>query len=182
MKERERMKDILTVKELPAFQKPELYPVLDEFFRSYLVERDIEKTLAFVTEDVYSIGTGENEVAVGREQLEGLLRMEIEAMPEPIAYQILEYREKPEGEDAGTCFCQVRTTPERDLESWYFIRLVFLPPSGEWRADGWRVPCTCRRPAGRRKERSSSPCASCPGRRPGSTSEPRSFSWTLCVE
>ena len=106
------MKDILTVKELPAFQKPELYPVLDEFFRSYLVERDIEKTLAFVTEDVYSIGTGENEVAVGREQLEGLLRMEIEAMPEPIAYQILEYREKPEGEDAGTCFCQVRTTPE----------------------------------------------------------------------
>lgn len=77
------MKDILTVKELPAFEKPELYPVLDEFFRSYLVERDIEKTLAFVTEDVYSIGTGENEVAVGREQLEGLLRMEIEAMPEP---------------------------------------------------------------------------------------------------
>ena len=31
------MKDILTVKELPAFEKPELYPVLDEFFRSYLV-------------------------------------------------------------------------------------------------------------------------------------------------
>ena len=137
------MKDILTVKELPAFEKPELYPVLDEFFRSYLVERDIEKTLALVTEDVYSIGTGENEVAVGRKNLEGLLRMEIEAMPEPIGYQILEYREKPEGEDAGTCFCQVRTTPEKGLGELMFYQTRFSASfrrvEGRWLASAMHM-------------------------------------------
>ena len=40
-----------------------LYQVLDTFFRTYLGERQIEGTLALVTDDVYSIGTGETDNA-----------------------------------------------------------------------------------------------------------------------
>ena len=41
----------------------ELYQALDTFFQAYLKQRDIEKTLSLVTDDVYSLGTGEEKIA-----------------------------------------------------------------------------------------------------------------------
>ena len=81
-----------------------LYQVLDTFFRTYLRERQIEGTLALVTDDVYSIGTGEKEIAVNKTELERLLRMEMTEIPGPIHYQILDYREKEEGQDCRSLF------------------------------------------------------------------------------
>ena len=37
---------------------------LERFFDAYLTQRDLEKSLSFLTEDVYSLGTGEHEIAV----------------------------------------------------------------------------------------------------------------------
>ena len=68
-----------------------MYSVLEHFFHTYLTERDVEKTLALVTDDIYSLGTGEEEVAVNKEQFEKLLRQEIRILPGPIAYKILAY-------------------------------------------------------------------------------------------
>ena len=35
--------------------------LLEKFFKSYMNERNLEKTLEFVSEDVVSVGTGERE-------------------------------------------------------------------------------------------------------------------------
>ena len=48
----------------------ELYQALDTFFQAYLKQRDIEKTLSLVTDDVYSLGTGEEEIALNKRELE----------------------------------------------------------------------------------------------------------------
>ena len=43
-----------------------IYDALNQFFYYYLTERNIEHTLASVTEDIFSIGTGNGEIAVGK--------------------------------------------------------------------------------------------------------------------
>ena len=86
-----------------------LYTAVDGFFQSYLAERNIEKTLSLVTEDVYSLGTGELECAVNKDEFERLLRAEIEEMPGPITYRLMDYREKPCGEACMQCICNVET-------------------------------------------------------------------------
>ena len=86
-----------------------LYTAVDGFFQSYLAERNIEKTLSLVTEDVYSLGTGELECAVNKDEFERLLRAEIEEMPGPITYRLMDYREKRCGEECMQCICNVET-------------------------------------------------------------------------
>ena len=50
------MADILTERQSRAFSR------LKAMMHTYLVERDVEKTLSFYTEDIQSIGTGAQEV------------------------------------------------------------------------------------------------------------------------
>lgn len=115
-----------------------LYQVLDTFFRTYLGERQIEGTLALVTDDVYSIGTGEKEIAVNKAELERLLRMEMTEIPGPIHYQILDYREKEEGQDCRSCFCVVRTAIEKEIEEMIYYQTrftaTFRKEDGKWLA------------------------------------------------
>lgn len=87
-----------------------IYRVLNDFFHAYLVERDIEKTLSFVTDDIYSLGTGVKETAVNKKEFEELLRLEISAIPDPIRYEITDYHEKQTGENCWQCFCNMETT------------------------------------------------------------------------
>ena len=70
-----------------------IYPILKHFFQSYLTERNIEKTLSLVTDDIYSLGTGDNEIAVNKEQFAALLKQEIALIPDPIVYRIRDYTE-----------------------------------------------------------------------------------------
>lgn len=90
--------------------KSPVYAALDQFFHAYLVERDLEKTLSLVTEDLYSLGTGAEELAVGRDAFEALLRAEFAMLPGPIHYKIREYREKERAPGIWDCICQVTTT------------------------------------------------------------------------
>lgn len=132
------MKETLTAEGQPVVRNLELYPVLDEFFRSYLTERNVEKALALVTDDICSFGTGEREIAVNKEQLRELLRAETSAIPEAIHYQITDYREKEEGKEAGSCFCQIRTTVERGVGGLMFYQARFTA-SFRREADRWLV-------------------------------------------
>ena len=43
--------------------------LLEQFFRHYLRERNLEDTLALLTDQVISLGTGEQEVARNKEEL-----------------------------------------------------------------------------------------------------------------
>ena len=61
--------------------KRSAYEALDQFFHAYLVERDLEKTLSLLTEDLYSLGTGAEEVAVSQAEFAALLREQFSALP-----------------------------------------------------------------------------------------------------
>lgn len=116
-----------------------MYSVLEHFFHTYLTERDVEKTLALVTDDIYSLGTGEEEVAVNKEQFEKLLRQEIRILPGPIAYKILDYSEKQTGEGCWQCCCRMETmiVQEGEEMAYYLTRLTaaFRKDNGSYLAE-----------------------------------------------
>lgn len=86
-----------------------IYQALNQFFQYYLIDRDIEKALSMVTEDVYSLGTGVQEVAVNKEELRALMVKEIASMSDSIIYKIEDYHEKKESTKVYSCFCNVQT-------------------------------------------------------------------------
>ena len=99
-----------------------IYPVLNAFFEAYLSERNVEKTLSFVADDIYSLGTGDGEAAVNKEQFERLLRMEKEVIPESIQFRILDYHEKQTGSDVWQCFSRMETAVSREFEEPIFYK------------------------------------------------------------
>ncbi|MBM6948030.1 diguanylate cyclase domain-containing protein [Mordavella massiliensis] len=113
----------------------ELYQALDTFFQAYLKQRDIEKTLSLVTDDVYSLGTGEEEIALNKRELEQLLRQEMEGLPMPIRYRILDYHEKQCTPDCLHCFCRVETTIDQGEVPPLFYSTRF---TGTFRREGGR--------------------------------------------
>ena len=94
--------------------KRSAYEALDQFFHTYLVERDLEKTLSLLTEDLYSLGTGAEEVAVSQAEFAALLREQFSALPGPIHYQISRYHEKERAPGLWDCLCQMTTTLAAD--------------------------------------------------------------------
>lgn len=86
-----------------------MYSVLDHFFHTYLTERDVEGTLALAADDIYSLGTGAEEVAVNKTEFEQLLRQEVSLLPSPIEYKIRDYREKQVHEGCWQCCCSMET-------------------------------------------------------------------------
>ena len=113
-----------------------IYPVLDHFFHTYFKERNVEGTLALMADDIYSVGTGAEEVAVNKKEFERLLRMEIESIPLPIKYEIRNYVEKMICPGCWECCCHVETAIEHSGEEkvYYQTRLtaVFRQENGKW--------------------------------------------------
>lgn len=83
-----------------------VYQAVDRFFKCYFTERDIEKTLALVTEDVFSVGTGVDEIALNKNELRKILISEFSSLPNPIHYNITEFKSKHTGCCAAECFCK----------------------------------------------------------------------------
>lgn len=75
-------------------QKNDAVKVVQTFFKAYLTGRDVERTLACLTERVQWIGTGISELVSGRIQAERALREEFEQAPQPyrIEYESIEER------------------------------------------------------------------------------------------
>ena len=67
--------------------------LLEQFFRHYLRERNLEDTLALLTDQVISLGTGEQEVARNKEELRALMECEFKEMPQPLDYELFNYTE-----------------------------------------------------------------------------------------
>lgn len=73
--------------------------LLDEFFQHYLEERNLEATLELLTEDVFTIGTGEHEIARDKNEFRRLLASEISQLPHPLEYEVFGYTEHAFGND-----------------------------------------------------------------------------------
>lgn len=81
---------------------------LEKFFTSYLKERNFDATLDCVTDNIISIGTGEQEVAKSKAELGELLKEEFEQMPEPLWYEVSNYEEISLGSgDVKSAFANV---------------------------------------------------------------------------
>ena len=87
------------------------YEVLNNFFTAYLTNRNMEETLALVTDNVISLGTGAQEVALNKEDFKQLLIAEFAEMPYPIKYTIKNYQENL-CSDGIISFCNVLTEIE----------------------------------------------------------------------
>lgn len=119
-----------------------IYPVLVNFFDAYLAERDVQKTLDLCAEDLYSVGTGEGEVAVNREEFKKLLEMEFATLPDPIRYHIFDYTEKQCGEHCWLCFCRVETALEQEENPVYYrtrLSAVFREENGKFLASSFHM-------------------------------------------
>ena len=71
--------------------------LLEKFFQHYLTERNLEATLAVLTEDVVTVGTGEQEISRNKEELRELLLSEFEELPNALEYEICDYMQNFSG-------------------------------------------------------------------------------------
>ena len=71
--------------------------LLEEFFHHYLTERNLEATLAVLTEDVVSVGTGEQEISRNKGEFRELLLSEFEELPNALEYEICDYMQNFSG-------------------------------------------------------------------------------------
>ncbi|MDO4556263.1 MAG: histidine kinase dimerization/phospho-acceptor domain-containing protein [Lachnospiraceae bacterium] len=93
--------------------------LVEEFLIYYMTERNIEKAAALLTEDVISLGTGEQEIGIGKDAAAALYLKEVKQSPNPIFFHFLEYKEQILSIDARMCYAKVgintRTTEGEKL-------------------------------------------------------------------
>lgn len=110
--------------------------LLEEFFRHYLAERDLEATLGLLTESVITIGTGEHEVAKSKEEFRALLKQEFEELPNPLEYELYDYMERIVAETFGIWLAHFRVRLDME-DSVTELRARFtgncIKENGEWK-------------------------------------------------
>lgn len=100
---------------------------LNEFCLRYFQLRDPEGTLALLSPNFISVGTGDGEVAVHKEQFRRLLRDELQAVPWPLSHKIDNYTQHQRATTCWDCFCDVHIgleQPEYGIHVTYHIRLT----------------------------------------------------------
>lgn len=103
-----------------------VYAALNEFFHHYLVKRDLQGTLELLSNQLYSVGTGEDEVAIGKAAFLSLLQAEFSQLPDPISYSMSDYVQKERVAGCWDCFCNLEmklSLPNR-TQALYHMRLT----------------------------------------------------------
>ena len=100
--------------------------VVETFLHRYFWQRDVESTLALVSDTVYSIGTGEGEVAMDKAAMRCLLEQETALMPDPIGYEITGYSQRQRAPGVWDCYCALRLhlKAAEEMRVEYSIRLT----------------------------------------------------------
>lgn len=93
--------------------------LMEKFFRAYMNERNLEKTLELVSDKIVSLGTGVQEVARNKEEFRQLLSEEFSVSPDPVFFLIDEYKEAAVHPEACSVFCYV--TAKAKAENGEFI-------------------------------------------------------------
>lgn len=81
--------------------------LLHTFFQHYLEDRNLNATLAMLSDQIVSIGTGEQEIARNKEELADLLKKEFQEMPGSLRFQFTEYQETPVGSEGYCIFARI---------------------------------------------------------------------------
>lgn len=81
--------------------------VVKEFFRAYLQQRDLAKTLSYLLPEVQWVGTGKNEIVRGIQEAEEALRVEFAANPSGYALRFWGEMETDLGGDFSMFFTNV---------------------------------------------------------------------------
>ncbi len=75
--------------ETNGYEQLPVYIALKQLLDSYLVDRDYEKTLSYIEEDIECFGTYEDEVVDGKTEFGKLLKTQLEAVTKPIDYNLV---------------------------------------------------------------------------------------------
>ena len=75
--------------ETPGYEHFPAYLAFRRFFDSYLLERDDEKTLSFMEDDICSLRTSEDGVAANKAEFMELLQTELDVISESIGYKVI---------------------------------------------------------------------------------------------
>ena len=111
--------------------------LLEQFFRHYLRERNLEDTLALLTDQVISLGTGEQEVARNKEELRALMECEFKEMPQPLDYELFNYTENPLGEYGWSIFTNVLAKIDSEgvtMEMLTRLTCICVKEDGKWKS------------------------------------------------
>lgn len=109
---------------------------LFQFLTCYLVDRNLEKTLEYLSEHVISIGTGEHETAVNKEEIKKLLVDEFAELPNAFEFELRNYTETSEEEHVRNFFSNVYVKLELNGETTEMLpRLTgtFVKCGEEWK-------------------------------------------------
>ncbi len=111
--------------------------LLTQFFDAYLVKRNLEEALSFLSDQVVSLGTGAQEVALNKAELRELMIHEFESIPGGFRYEISQYHENFYTEDVCGVYCSVRTSmpDEEGMELSFQTRLTMnaVRMEGQWK-------------------------------------------------
>ncbi len=110
--------------------------LLEKFFSHYLRERNLEDTLALLTDQVISLGTGEQEVARNKEELRALMEREFKEMPQPLDFELFNYTETPLGDCGWSIFANVLAKIEAEgdtLEMLTRFTCTCFKEEGQWK-------------------------------------------------
>ena len=73
---------------MEGYEKSRIYDAFQTFFNTYLLDRDYEKTLSYVDDDFYSVGTGKEEVVFDKNTYANLLEEELSIISGSVKYSI----------------------------------------------------------------------------------------------
>ncbi|MEG1602780.1 MAG: ATP-binding protein [Cloacibacillus sp.] len=75
--------------------------IIETYLNEYLLHRDVEKTLALLSDDICWIGCGEGEKAFGAKAVKEMLYREMEVTPAKFAWKISNYHEINMGDESA---------------------------------------------------------------------------------
>lgn len=111
--------------------------LLTQFFDAYLVKRDLKRALSFLVDDIISLGTGAQEVALNKKELERLMISEFQSLPSGFQYEITHYCEHMYTDDLCGVYCSVVTsmTGENESDLSFQTRLTMTAAriNGQWK-------------------------------------------------
>ncbi len=100
---------------------------ISSFLDAYMTRRNLEDTLALLSEHASWIGCGNNEKAFGHEQVKRMLHTDMTTMPNPINWKMTEYHEQVAGPGI--------------LDIFFVLQLT--DPTQEHQLSDMRVSCSC---------------------------------------
>ncbi len=111
----------------------------NEFFNNYLVNRDIDSTFKLLADDVVSVGTGEQEVARGKDELRKLMEDEFRELPDPLEYEMSDFTAIKNNVAAYTVFANVKARINDAASGEVFELNTRFTASCCLTDDGWRI-------------------------------------------